>query len=79
MLSVIETSTPHPDSVRLSELLKEEFRDVFFESVLARDADPVLRGPWGTASIHLKEGAIPRKKRPFRQAEDREDALREML
>ena len=45
----------------------------------AKDIDPLTRGPFGVAHIHLKEGAKPMKKKFFRSGGEREEALEGML
>ena len=78
-LNVIETAQEHPEAKALLAQIQEDYGDVLNRQHLARDVDPKDRGKWGMAKIHLVDGAIPRKMRPFRMQQDREEVLREML
>ena len=75
----IESGAEHPDAADIIEGLKEKYNDVLFRQQLARDVDPEIRGPYGVATIELKDGAVPHKKRPFRMQAEREDALRKVI
>lgn len=78
-VGTIESALEHPEAKDLLERPRRDYHDVFYGQHLARDVDPVERGPWGVARINLIDGAVPRKMRPFRMAPDRENALEELL
>ena len=74
--SVLDAEHQAPGAAPFVEKLKEEFYDVLFDQVYARDVDPTLRGPHGMAYIKLKDGATPKKEVPFRMLGVREQALK---
>ena len=74
--SVVDAEHQAPGAGPFMEKLKDEFHDVLFHQVYAKDVDPTLRGPHGVAYIKLKEGAIPKKEVPFRMLGVREQALK---
>ena len=76
ILSVIDAATQAPGAESYIELLKEEFHDVLFDKIFAKDVDPALRGPNGVAQIVLKPDAKPKKDTPFRMLGVREQALK---
>ena len=77
--SVIESTSPHPEALRLEAELRKEFVDVMEQPIYARDIDPEIRGPFGVCKIELKEGAKPLHKKFFRCSGEREDALNKMI
>ena len=74
--SVVDADHQAPGAEGFVKRLQEEFHDVLFDQVYAKDVDPKLRGPHGVASIKLKEGAVPKKEAPFRMLGVREEALK---
>ena len=74
--SVMDAEHQAPGAEPFVIRLQEEFHDVLFDQVFARDVDPCLRGPHGIAFIKLKEGATPKKEVPFRMLGVREEALK---
>ena len=74
--SVVDADHQAPGAELFVEKLQEEFHDVLFDQVYAKDVDPALRGPHGIAYIKLKEGAVPKKEVPFRMLGVREQALK---
>ena len=78
-VSAIESGAEHPDAADIISGLKERYKDVLFQQHLARNVDEKVRGPHGVATIELKDGAVPHKKRPFRMQAGRKDALRKVI
>ena len=74
--SVMDADQQAPGAEPYVRRLHDEFHDVLFDQVYAKDVDPALRGQHGVAFIKLKEGAIPRKECPFRMLGVREEALK---
>jgi hypothetical protein len=77
--SVIDSHEEHPEAGPYKKKLEEEFHDVLFDLVLAKDVDPTVRGPFGVAHIELLEGAVPQKKKPFRMLGEKEKALQALI
>ena len=76
---VIESAQPHPKAKSLEEALRKKYDHVMEHPVYAKDIDPKIRGPFGTAKIELKEGAKPMHKKFFRCSGEREEALNKMI
>ena len=74
--SVMDADHQAPGAEPFVKRLQEEFHDVLFDQVYARDIDPALRGPHGVAHIKLNEGAIPKTEVRFRMLGTREEALK---
>ena len=54
----------------------KKYKDVLHEITLAKDVDPVLRGPFGVARMELQEGAVPLKRETCITLGEKEEAIR---
>ena len=57
----------------------KEFDSLLNRPQLARDVNPVVRGPFGVAKIELKDSARPLAYKPFRTLGEREVALKSII
>ena len=77
--SVIASAKQHPDASSLVDEIQQLFHSELHEPKLARDVDPLVRGPHGVAHIELHDGAVPCAKKPFRTLGEREAALQGII
>ena len=68
---VIASATQHQDAATVVERVMALYHDQLHEPKLARDVDPAVRGPHGTAVIELIDGARPSARKPFRMPGER--------
>ena len=79
IFSVIESTEQHPEADPFIQKIQVDYKDVLYETVLAKDVDPDLRGPYGVAHIELKPDAVPQKRKPFRMLGEKEEAFRQLI
>ena len=77
--SVIASTTQHAEAGPWVERILRRFHGELHEPQLAKDVDPLVRGPYGVVQIDLKESARPLARKPFRMHPEREDALKEFV
>jgi hypothetical protein len=76
--SVIASTSQHPQAQLWVDKILRLYHSELHEPQLAKDVDPVVRGPFGIAKIELKESARPMARKPFRLG-DREAPLRSII
>ena len=64
--SVIASTMQHPQADKWVQRIQRTYYSELHEPKLARDVDPMLRGPYGVAVIELKLSARPLARKPFR-------------
>ena len=79
IFGVIESNEEHPGAGPFIQQVQHEYKDVLFETILAKDIDPELRGPYGVAHIELQPDAVPQKRKPFRMLGEKEEAFRKLI
>ena len=77
--SVIEHSSYLPNCEKYIQDIHNSFSEVLHSQIFAKDIDLNTRGPFGMATIDLKDGAKPLKKRFFRSNSEREIALNTLI